>query len=97
MALSSSANLDQLVEAVGLRGDLGRRRREEPEPGVAGALPDRGQLLGLLAVGDEPLDRVLHLRARAAAPPQRRPGTVIGLAGGPDRRRGRRARRRGAR
>lgn len=77
---SSSADLGELVETVGLGldGDPGRGRRQEAEAGVAGALPDGGQLLGPLAVGDEPLDGVLHLRACAAAPPQRRPRTAVG-------------------
>lgn len=78
MVLSSSANLGEVIKAVGLGGDLGRRGRQEAEAGVAGALPDGGQLLGPLAVGDEPLDGVLHLRAHATAPPQRRPRTAVG-------------------
>jgi hypothetical protein len=99
---SSSADLGELVEAVGLGlglgGDPGRGRRQEAEAGVAGALPDGGQLLGPLAVGDEPLDGVLHLRARAAAPPQRRPRAAVGRpARGPDRRGGRRGGARGRR
>jgi hypothetical protein len=86
MVLSSSANLGEVIKAVGLGGDLGRRGRQEAEAGVAGALPDGGKLLGLLAVGDEPLDGVLHLGAGAAAPPERR-SRAVGLARGRRRRR----------